>query len=215
MRYNIISTGSKGNAVVINDSIMIDAGVPFRKLAEVYRLIKLVLLTHIHGDHFNKATIKKLAYERPTLRWACGEWLVPHLIETGVQKKNIDVMEPDKLYNYGAFKVSPVKLNHNVENCGYRIFANDKKLFYATDTGNLNGIEAKGYDLYMVEANHEIDEILERIKQKLQDGIYSYEMDAINNHLSKEKADEFIYSNIGSNGVYVYMHQHEDKETEG
>ena len=215
MRYNIISTGSKGNAVVINDSIMIDAGVPFRKLAEVYRLIKLVLLTHIHGDHFNKATIKKLAYERPTLRWACGEWLVPHLIETGVQKKNIDVMEPDKLYNYGAFKVSPVKLTHNVENCGYRIFANDKKLFYATDTGNLNGIEAKGYDLYMVEANHEIDEILERIQQKLQDGIYSYEMDAINNHLSKEKADEFIYSNIGSNGVYVYMHQHEDKETEG
>lgn len=215
MRYNIISTGSKGNAVVINESIMIDAGVPFRKLSEVYRGIKLVLLTHIHGDHFNKTTIKKLAYERPTLRWACGEWLVPHLIETGVQKKNIDVMEPDKLYNYGSFKVSPVKLTHNVENCGYRIFANDKKLFYATDTGNLNGIEAKGYDLYMVEANHEIDEILERIKQKLQDGIYSYEMEAINNHLSKEKADEFIYSNIGSNGEYVYMHQHEDKETEG
>ena len=89
MRYNIISTGSKGNAVVINESIMIDAGVPFRKLSEVYRGIKLVLLTHIHGDHFNKTTIKKLAYERPTLRWACGEWLVPHLIETGVQKKNI------------------------------------------------------------------------------------------------------------------------------
>ena len=214
MRYNIISTGSKGNAVVINESIMIDAGVPFRKLSEVYRGIKLVLLTHIHGDHFNKTTIKKLAYERPTLRWACGEWLVPHLIETGVQKKNIDVMEPDKLYNYGAFQISPVMLTHNVPNCGYRIFAEDKKLFYATDTGNLNGIEAKGYDLYMVEANHEIDEILERIKQKLHDGTYAYEMDAINNHLSKEKADEFIYSNIGSNGVYVYMHQHESKDLE-
>ena len=214
MRYNIISTGSKGNAVVINESIMIDAGVPFRKLSEVYRGIKLVLLTHIHGDHFNKTTIKKLAYERPTLRWACGEWLVPHLIETGVQKRNIDVMEPDKLYNYGAFQISPVMLTHNVPNCGYRIFAEDKKLFYATDTGNLNGIEAKGYDLYMVEANHEIDEILERIKQKLHDGIYAYEMDAINNHLSKEKADEFIYSNIGSNGVHVYMHQHESKDLE-
>lgn len=214
MRYNIISTGSKGNAVVINESIMIDAGVPFRKLSEVYRGIKLVLLTHIHGDHFNKTTIEKLAYERPTLRWACGEWMVPHLIETGVQKKNIDVMEPDKLYNYGAFQISPVMLTHNVPNCGYRIFAEDKKLFYATDTGNLNGIEAKGYDLYMVEANHEIDEILERIKQKLHDRTYAYEMDAINNHLSKEKADEFIYSNIGSNGIYVYMHQHESKDLE-
>ena len=136
------------------------------------------------------------------------------MIETGVQKKNIDVMEPDKLYNYGSFQISPVMLTHNVPNCGYRIFAEDKKLFYATDTGNLNGIEAKGYDLYMVEANHEIDEILERIKQKLHDGTYAYEMDAINNHLSKEKADEFIYSNIGSNGVYVYMHQHESKDLE-
>lgn len=210
MIYNIISSGSKGNAVVIEDRILIDAGVSFKSLSDVFRGLSLVLLTHIHGDHFNKSTIKKLAYERPTLRWACGAWLVENLVEVGVQKKNIDILEMDKLYDYGLFKVSPVRLTHNVPNCGYRIFINDKKLFYATDTGDLKGIEAKNYDLYMVEANHEIDEIIERIKQKLHDGIYAYEMDAIKNHLSKEKADEFIYSNIGSNGEYIYMHQHID-----
>ena len=54
MEYNIISTGSKGNAVVINDVILIDCGVSFRALKDVYKNIKIVLLTHIHSDHFSR-----------------------------------------------------------------------------------------------------------------------------------------------------------------
>lgn len=64
MEYNIISTGSKGNAVVINDVILIDCGVSFRALKDVYKNIKIVLLTHIHSDHFNRRTIKALANNR-------------------------------------------------------------------------------------------------------------------------------------------------------
>ena len=32
MTYNIISTGSKGNAVIINNEILIDCGVPFKDI---------------------------------------------------------------------------------------------------------------------------------------------------------------------------------------
>ena len=39
---------------------------PFKKLNEYYKQLKIVLLTHIHQDHFNKKTISKLAIERPT-----------------------------------------------------------------------------------------------------------------------------------------------------
>lgn len=46
--YNIIATGSKGNAVVIDQKILIDCGVSFKALSKVYRALKLVLLTHIH-----------------------------------------------------------------------------------------------------------------------------------------------------------------------
>lgn len=53
MTYNIISTGSKGNAVVINGRILIDCGVPFKALEPVKKDLRLVLLTHIHSDHFN------------------------------------------------------------------------------------------------------------------------------------------------------------------
>ena len=65
--YRIIKTGSKGNAIVINDSILIDCGVPYKDLS-VSRL-RLVLLTHEHIDHFNPATVGRLALERPTLRF--------------------------------------------------------------------------------------------------------------------------------------------------
>ena len=41
MTYNIISTGSKGNAVVINGRILIDCGVPFKALEPVKKDLRL------------------------------------------------------------------------------------------------------------------------------------------------------------------------------
>lgn len=49
MEYEIISTGSQGNATVINKHILIDVGVTFKALKNVYKDLQLVLLTHIHS----------------------------------------------------------------------------------------------------------------------------------------------------------------------
>ena len=206
INYNILSSGSNGNATIINNNILIDCGIPFKKIEGHHKKIQLVLLTHIHSDHFNKATLKKLALERPTIRFGCGKWLVNDLLALGVNKTNIDVYDMNKTYNYGSFKIIPFFLIHNVKNCGYKIHFNNFKLFYATDCNNLNGIEAKNYDLYMVEANYTEKGIKERIKQKELNGEYVYEYNSIKNHLSKEKADDFIYSNIGYNSQFIYMH---------
>ena len=208
--YNIISTGSKGNAVVLDDIILIDCGVSLKALKEVYKDLKIVLLTHIHSDHFNRTTLRRLSEERPTLRFACCEWLVTPLLEMGVPKQNIDVLEIGKIYDYKAFKVSPVKLYHDVPNCGYRLFFGKEKVFYATDTSTLAGITAKDYDLYLVEANHEEEEIKKRISEKKANGEFAYELRATRNHLSKEQCDAWIYENIG-NGEYVYLHQHQER----
>ena len=93
MKYNILATGSKGNATIIEDCILIDCGVPFKALKPYYRDLKLVLCSHCHGDHFNRRTITRIANERPMLRFGCCEWLVAPLVECGVQAKNIDVYE--------------------------------------------------------------------------------------------------------------------------
>jgi hypothetical protein len=49
MDFEIISTGSKGNCVVLNGNIAIDMGVPFKAIKSVYSKLQLVLVTHIHG----------------------------------------------------------------------------------------------------------------------------------------------------------------------
>ncbi len=214
VKYNVISTGSKGNAVIIEDKILIDCGVNFKMLKPYYQNIKLVLLTHIHGDHFCKSTIKKLAAERPTLRFACGKWLVEALVLCGVEKSRIDVLNFDTLYGYGICNVSMFPLAHNVPNAGYKLNISDKKIIYATDTNNLNGVFAKNYDLYMIEANYEDSEIKERIDKKEAKGEYAYERQVLKNHLSLQKCNDFIYRNIGVNGEIVYMHCHEDKKND-
>lgn len=209
--YTIISSGSSGNAVIVNKNILIDCGVSFAQLHHYYKDLKIVLLTHIHSDHFRKKTIKKLSQERPTLRFACGKWLVPAVAQC-VPKENIDVLEFDVMYNYGICKIIPVPLVHDVPNCGYKIHLPIGKLIYATDTNNLNGITARDYDLYLIEANYEDSEIEERIAAKKENGEYAYEISVLHNHLSKAKCDDFIYRNIGESGEYVYMHCHQEAQ---
>lgn len=210
MNYNIVSTGSKGNAVIIENIVLIDCGVSYKAIQQAMRDLKIVLLTHIHKDHFNGSTIRKLASERPSIRWVCGRWLLDELLACGVNQKQIDIVECGTGYDYGLLTIYPVQLIHNVLNVGYKVFINGKKLFYATDTGSLDWIKAKDYDLYMVEANYTSDDILERINNKKLNGGFIYEFEAMKNHLSLEKANDFIYSNIGEKGKYVYLHMHEN-----
>ena len=73
------------------------------------------------------------------------------------------------------------------------------------------GITAKNYDLYMIECNYEDEEIRDRIRQKEAQGIYAYEYHVLENHLSKQKCDEFLVKNAGPKSRYIYMHQHEER----
>ena len=211
MNYKIINSGSDGNAIIIEDFILIDCGVSFQKLKEHYKKFKIILLTHIHQDHFNKKTISKLAIERPTLRFACCDWLVEELVKCGVNKKNIDVIKIGEIYNYNSFKITSIKAYHDVPNCGYRIFINNKKCIYITDTKTLEGIKAVNYDLYLIEANYESDELKKRIEEKRNNGEYVYESRVEYTHLSKEQTDKFLLENMNDNSIYEYLHQHKER----
>lgn len=89
---------------------------------------------------------------------------------------------------------------------------NGEKIFYATDTGDLDGIEAKDFDMYFIERNYADEEIQQRIAQKEADGQYAYEREVLNNHLGLAQCDDFLLKNMGQNSKYIYMHGHIDKE---
>jgi len=201
--FTVLSSGSTGNCVIYHDSIAVDMGVSFSTIKHYKNNLQIVLLTHCHGDHLNLSTIKKLAFERPTLRFACGEFLTEFL--EGI--KNVDVLEAGKIYDYGQFKVSPIHLYHDVKNFGYRIFKNDTKIIHATDTAHLEGITAKDYDLYAIEANYNEDTIFESIKRKKEKGEFAYQEGAINSHLSEQQARDFIFKNRGINSKVLRLHE--------
>ena len=207
MTYKIINTGSDGNCTIVNDIIAIDMGVSYKRLSSYVDKLELVLLTHIHGDHFNKTTIRKLVSNRPTLKFGCCEWLVQDLINCGVSKNNIHVYDIDTKYNYGSFSLMPIKLYHDVPQCGYRLFMNNKKLIYATDTNTLEGIKALEYDVYLIEGNYESNE-------ELHSRAYNdyYESRVKRTHLSKEYATNWLLENMGLNSVYEWMHEHKKRE---
>lgn len=212
MDYEILATGSNANCTIINNKIAVDMGTYFKKVDPYLKKLQLILLTHIHSDHFKKPTIYQIAKQRPRIRFGCGSWLVPYLLDCGVKAKNIDIYKMDRQYDYGLFKIIPFALNHNVLNCGYKIFMNDKKIIYATDTNDLNGVYAPDFDLYLIEANYTEDGIQERIQAKLETGEYIYEYGVMQNHLSKEKADKWLMENMGDKSEYEYMHGHIEKD---
>lgn len=84
---NILSTGSKGNCVVIDETIMLDAGIPKGRIIknDSYDLSKLevLLVSHKHKDHANL----------PMIRWAIKENIRVHLPQDIVKM----IVDEDKL----------------------------------------------------------------------------------------------------------------------
>ena len=200
----VINSGSEGNAVIYNNAIMVDCGVSLKALSEVKRSLKIVLLTHKHSDHLKIRTLQRLQAERPTLRVACGDFLLEELPCI----KNIDVLQVGKIYDYGAFKVSPVKLYHDVPNFGWRIFLNSgQKIFHATDTAHLEGISAKGYDLYAIEHNYCEEYIQQAIEEAQANGEYTHAYGNINTHLSIQQARAFIEANRKESSEVLELHK--------
>lgn len=200
---NVINSGSNGNAVIYDNKIMVDCGVPFAKVKPFIGDIAMVLLTHEHKDHINLKTLTKMQALRPTLRIGCCEYMLPLL--SGLN--NIDVYAIGTLYNYGSIKVAPIKLYHDVLNCGYRITIDGYKIFHATDTAHLEGITAKGYDLYAIEANYDEEKAMQAIAEAEERGEYCHAIGSIKSHLSKQQADDFINKNRKETSEVLLLHK--------
>ncbi len=221
MKYEIIQSGSDGNCTIIEDHILADIGVPWYKIGPHSKDITLVLCTHQHGDHFNRRTVRTLARVRPLVRWACGEWMVEHLRAAGVDKRNIDVLDMGRWYRYqigdrliGAKEilVSPFETQHDVRNCGWKIYKDfENSIFYATDLGTLQGIEGRGFQTYLLEANYTEADLERRLAEKLEAGEFAHETRVAENHLSWEEASAWLRENMAPYSVWIPMHQHKER----
>ena len=199
----LIASGSTGNAVLYHGCILVDCGVPFASIKPYLNDIQIVLLTHAHGDHANPATLQRLNDGRPSIRFGCGAWMSDHVYGF----RNVDIFEVGQVYDYGSFQISPFKLYHDVPNCGYRIFKDGTKIFHATDSGHLEGITAKDYDLYCIESNYNEETIDDEIAAIEARGEFAYQKGVMNSHLSEQQADDFIYRNRADHSEILRLHE--------
>jgi len=195
MKINIIGTGSGGNAIMFAGSVLLDAGLPYKHIKDHVKKISVVLLTHIHGDHFNKTTIRKLHIENSRIKFLCGIFLKQELLDIGLPARSIVVVDCGEKYKIGDVIFSPINLHHDVPNVGYRIILGEYKHIHATDTFNMDGIKARNYDSATLECNHDKNHALEIIAKKRLDGEFCHLERAIETHLSVDKAIAFIESN--------------------
>ena len=213
MKAIVISSESKGNAVLYG-SVLVDCGVSFSKLKPYIQQIQLVLLTHAH--HLNVRTLQMLQKARPAVRIGTPEYLLSEL--SGLD--NIDIYQVGGLYDYGRFQVSPVKLYHDKPNVGYRIFIYEGsevsgqrpapyKILHCTDTATLEGITAKGYDLYAIEHNYDEEKAQRAIEEARAKGRYCHAVGSIKTHLSWQQAREFIEANRKEDSQILELHKSE------
>lgn len=48
MPYEIILSGSQGNCIVLNNNIILDVGVPYKKIEQRLKNIKVIFISHRH-----------------------------------------------------------------------------------------------------------------------------------------------------------------------
>jgi ribonuclease BN (tRNA processing enzyme) len=196
MNYKILSTGSKGNCVVIND-VMIDCGLPYNKLkAELYD-IKYLIITHTHSDHMKIETLTKIAANFPHIR-LIGNFEVHNLFAMNYIANAGFEIETEHYTFY------PFELVHDVLCYGYCWSYEGKEIIYATDTATLENAPKRVYDYLFLESNHD-EEKLEKIRGQKHGGYDPYLSGK--RHLSTQQAKAFFYMNRRSrDSEFIELH---------
>lgn len=197
MNHKIISTGSKGNCVIIND-VMVDCGVPFGKIRNELYDIKYLLLTHTHSDHLNIKTIQQIAENFPRIK-IIGNYEVHSAYNCNIIANAGFEIETDD------YTFTPFECLHDVVCYGYTWTFEGQEIIYATDTSTLENAPSGPYDWIFIESNHD-EAKLEAVRNE-QRGSYNPFISG-KRHLSTQQAKAFFYLNRrNKDSQFIELHQ--------
>jgi Cft2 family RNA processing exonuclease len=197
MNHKIISTGSKGNCVIIND-VMVDCGVPFGKIRNELYDIKYLLLTHAHSDHLNIKTIQQIAENFPRIK-IIGNYEVHSAYNCNIIANAGFEIETDD------YTFTPFECLHDVVCYGYTWTFEGQEIIYATDTSTMENAPTGPYDWLFIESNHD-EAKLEAVRDE-QRGSYNPYLSG-KRHLSTQQAKAFYYLNRrNKDSQFIELHQ--------
>lgn len=172
--YRILTTGSKGNAVLI-DNILIDAGLTKKKLEQMTSFddIEHVFISHKHSDHFNKPLVR--AFIEAGKDVYLPEGVREKLDEEGKldwrDYENVHSIPETCEFECGEYHVTALAQKHwDIINYAYILTKGDERYLYSTDLDTLEPSElGKGlygldkFDVIFLEGNYDEEWLREYI----------------------------------------------------
>ena len=205
--YTVVSSGSKHGNCVIIDNVMIDIGVSFKKIYEYLYDIKYLLITHIHHDHLNVATLKQLINLFPNIIIISNYEMYQKVKGENIK---INIISTEKPYCIDDYKFIAFDCVHNAVTYGY-VWKNRKgcNIIYATDTCSMKNAPKKRYDYCFIESNYDEVKLQQDFIRNLEKGEYDRSRENIR-HLSTQKAKAFYYTNRRSTeSQFIELHKSE------
>lgn len=209
MRLAAISSGSKGNCILVNNeksTFLVDAGISKKRIEEGLDAFNVspedvdgILITHEHSDHIKGLGVWLRKYKMPV--YATDETIKCILNDGSLGKIDSDlfnVVEPGKELVLKDLQIKPLSISHDAANpvC-YRFNSdlNEKSCAVVTDLGKPTETlvhNLQELNTVLIESNHDVG--------MLQAGPYPYYLKqriwGERGHLSNEACGDLINSII-------------------
>lgn len=171
MKIQILATGSSGNSVLIDHSILMDAGISikaFHGFGLQAESVKALIITHKHGDHMKLPLVRHLlSHNVPAFLPA---EVIGELTKEGVldmtpllASGQVVPIHPDTIFSVGDIHIQayPQK-HHDLINYAFVLTKEDDRLLYCTDLDTVEATEVGvgllhlgQFDTILLEGNYD------------------------------------------------------------
>lgn len=153
MRFTVLSSGSTGNATVVDNGetkVLIDVGFSAKKMEALMKerelaanTIDAIVITHEHSDHIKGLGALARKYDLPI--YANEKTWVELDRQIGViAEENKRVMETGSVEEFGTLRVESFGISHDAaEPVGYCFYEGEQKISVVTDLGYMSESERK------------------------------------------------------------------------
>ena len=199
IEVEVLATGSKGNCYLLTSGetkILLDCGLAYKKTLELlnFELPSAVLVTHEHKDHARAA--EDFIKHGVDVFMTTGTAMALGL-EKSHRLNLIDDKEfsPDADRDFWAFKVK----HDAAEPVNFFISEKDDKILYLTDLGEVPKFNCLDATKILIETNFSEQDLMSSATDAKQ------KQRIFENHLSVEKAAEFLQSSDLSACKEIYL----------
>lgn len=166
MRFKLLSSGSKGNATLIQTShttLLIDAGLPSRLMQSYLKEslevphLDALLITHEHSDHIKSVGMVSKHYQMPIYTTKETFYQIKEAYQLEHRFKALTINQP---FFLGDLLITPFQTRHDAINpVGYILESEGVKLVHLIDTGYIPENEFhlfKDAHGYIIESNYDV-----------------------------------------------------------